>query len=371
MGARFAFDEVVYLRDAGVEVTTIIPASMPGMMADLYTKEGLPIVDQDPNFYPPRPGRSIANARALRKILRSLSPDIVHVHHVASCLFLRLATGRRPAFKRIFEVHGPLHLESPHTRLVDLRTRGPQDFYIATSESVRKRYLGLGIPENDMTLVYSGSHTSEYMRPRRGLLRAELGIDEATPLVGLVAWMYPPKAILGQRTGLKGHDLFIQAIPRVLERIPDARFIFVGGVLAGAARYVDHLNELAGRLGVTHVLTFLGGRDDVRDIQPDLDVAAHPSRSENPGGSVYTLLAGVPTTGSSVGGIPEIVRHRETGLIFPPDDAPALASAIIELLEDRTNALEMAARGQALAQEMFDISKTAPKVLDFYEHVLG
>jgi glycosyltransferase involved in cell wall biosynthesis len=371
VGARFAYDEAVWLAERDVDVTVFMPAGAPGHMAALYSEAGIPIVDLDPNLYPNRPDRSLANARSLRTALADVQPDLVHVHHVAPCLLLRLATGRRPDFVRLFEVHGPLHLESPHTRRVDLMTRGPRDYYIATSLATRAIYLANGVEEGRLGMAYSGLRTAAYVKEPTGRLRDALGIGPDVPLVGMVAWFYPPKRILGQRTGLKGHDLFIRAIPRILEHTPEARFVIVGGELSGSEGYARKLQEMARALRVDEVLTFLGPRADIPEVQPDLDVAVHPSRSENPGGAVYTLLSGVPTAGSRVGGIPEVVIDGETGYLFDRDDVDGLVSAVTRLLAEPERARSMAHAGRDLMREMFDISNTAPKVLDYYEQVTG
>jgi glycosyltransferase involved in cell wall biosynthesis len=329
------------------------------------------VTDADPNLYPANPAKTIANARRLRQELAALRPDLVHVHHLAPCLLLRLATGRRPAFPRIFEVHGPLHLESPHTRMADLATRGPRDYYIATSRATLRLYLEAGIAEHRIMQTYSGCETARYVTPRTGELRRLVGIGEDVPLVGMVAWMYRPKRYLGQRLGLKGHDLFIRAIPIVLREFPAARFVIIGAELDGRKRYEMELKGMAASLGLGEALTFLGPRADAAALQPDLDVAVHPSRSENPGGAIYTLLAGVPTAAAAVGGLPEIVRHEETGLLFERDDVEGLARSICALLRERGRAQEMALRGRALAREMFDLSSTVPDILRFYDEVLA
>lgn len=371
LGGVFVYEEVCRLVESGLDVTTVLPATARGNMAERYADRGLRVIDADPNLYPANPARTLSNARRLRRELDALRPDLVHVHHLAPCLLLRLATGRRPPFPRIFEVHGPLHLESAHTRSADLSTRGPRDYYIATSRATQRLYLEAGLPQDRIMQTYSGCDTSRYINPRTGELRRLLGLSDDVPLVGMVAWMYRPKRYLGQRLGLKGHDLFIRAIPQILREFPSARFVIVGAELDGRDAYEKRLKAMASSRGLDGVLTFLGPRADAAALQPDLDVAVHPSRSENPGGAIYTLLAGVPTAASTVGGLPEIVRHEETGLLFERDDVEGLARAVRELLRDRARAKEMAMRGRELAQEMFDLSSTVPDILRFYDEVLA
>lgn len=370
VGAQFAYDEVEFLVRSGVDVAVAMPASKPGHMAERYRSLGVRVADVDPQPHPRDPRATIEAARRLRATLSHERPDIVHIHHVAPCVFVRGVTGRKPPFRRVFEVHGPLHLESPHTRALDLWTRGPNDYYIATSRATERIYRRHGIGTGRIAMTYSGFHTGKYVQPRTGALREQLGVAAETPLVGMVAWMYPPKRYLGQRHGLKGHDIFIQAIPHVLREVPDARFVIIGGELGGGNRFEASLKTLAREAGVDRALTFFGPRSDVHLLQPDLDVAVHPSRSENPGGAVYTLLAGVPTAGSAVGGIPEVVVDGETGLLFPPDDPAAAADAVLRLLADRDTAVKMAAAGRTLVESLFSIERTAADVLRFYEQLM-
>jgi glycosyltransferase involved in cell wall biosynthesis len=78
-----------------------------------------------------------------------------------------------------------------------------------------------------------------------------------------------------------------------------------------------------------------------------------------------------PTVATSVGGMPEAVRHEETGLLVPPGDAPALAAAIERLLGDRADARRMARAGRALMLERFTLRRTGSDLADAYARVMG
>jgi glycosyltransferase involved in cell wall biosynthesis len=146
--------------------------------------------------------------------------------------------------------------------------------------------------------------------------------------------------------------------------------VFVGGSWTpGAVRYEARVRGYAKeRCG--NAARFLGHRSDVVDLYPDFDVAVHPSLSENVGGAVESLLMGVPTIATNVGGFPDLVKHEETGWLVPPRDPDALASAIERFLEDEERSRDLARRGQALAKEYFNVRRTAREIHTIYERVL-
>lgn len=138
----------------------------------------------------------------------------------------------------------------------------------------------------------------------------------------------------------KGHRTLLAAVPLVLERHPEARF-----AIAGDGELRDELEQLAKQHG-DHVV-MLGNRSDVPDLLASFDVFAYPSRFEGLClGVIEAQAAGVPVVATPVGGIRETVRDGETGLLVPPDDPPALADAIVSLLDDRAAAERMAARAR-------------------------
>nr|WP_168016689.1 glycosyltransferase family 4 protein [Halomonas salinarum] len=142
---------------------------------------------------------------------------------------------------------------------------------------------------------------------------------------------FPGKYLVGHVGALvdrhKGQRVLLEAARR-LERIkPDVQVLFFGqGEDAEALEA-----EAAGRTNVT----FMGFKDNIGDYLPGLDLFAFPSRNEGLGSVLLDVMdAGVPIVASRVGGIPDIVRDEETGLLVPPGDAEALADAIARLHDD-------------------------------------
>src|SRR5205823_9264493 len=126
----------------------------------------------------------------------------------------------------------------------------------------------------------------------------------------------------------KGHPTLLEAWPLVLQAVPDAYLLVVG---EGAQR--PALEEQARELRIAHRVVFTGRRDDVPAVTAALDVAVLPSYREAQGLTVLEAMAlRRPVVASAVGGIPEMIEDGLTGLLVPPRDPDALATAIVRLL---------------------------------------
>ncbi len=111
-----------------------------------------------------------------------------------------------------------------------------------------------------------------------------------------------------------------------------------------------------------------------RDLESDLPGAGlflYLTRSEGLGSAILiAMAAGVPVIASNVGGIPEIIRHRENGWLAENDPEP-IAAAIRELLADRPLAQKLAARGRQTVEERFSLDQMIHNTLDLYRQVLS
>ena len=115
---------------------------------------------------------------------------------------------------------------------------------------------------------------------------------------------------------------------------------------------------------------FLGNRSDVPYLYPDFDVAVHPSHSENVGGAVESLLGGIPTITTNVGGFPDLIEHETTGWLVQPRAPAELASAILKVLDQPVRAKEIAIAGREKTEYLFDVRRTAREVYDIYQTII-
>jgi glycosyltransferase involved in cell wall biosynthesis len=200
------------------------------------------------------------------------------------------------------------------------------------------------------------------------VLRAKLGIPAGARIVGNISYIYPPKYFLGARVGLKGHEELIDALSIVIAKNKDVYGVLVGNTLPGYPEsYEKALRRRAFKAGCGRILMpgYLSG-EAVRQSWPDFDCAVHVPHSENCGGVVEPLSAGVPVIAAAVGGLPEVVIDNITGRIVRDRSAEVLAQNIGQVLEDIEHWRELAARGRCLVERMFDVDRTAEEVLTIY-----
>lgn len=368
VGASWALRQIRELVRNGVEVHVALPpgGDMVGKYAALGATEHLVQTD-----FPIRaPWRFPSTARQLTALVRSITPDLIHSHFVGTTLTMRLALGRHHPTPRIFQVPGPLHLEHPFFRRAEIATAGPRDFWIGSCKWTCDCYRRAAIPERRVFLSYYGTDPDIYTPQARGKLRAELGIPADTRIVGMVAYMYAPKRYLGQRRGLKGHEDLIDAFKICLQRDPQLCCVIVGGAWAGATAYEQSIRDYA-RQQCGDRIRLLGTRHDVPELYADIDIAVHPSHSENVGGAVESCLLGVPTVATRVGGFPDLIQDGVTGWLVPPRDPEALANAILDGLKNREEAQRRALAGQRLTRQLFDVRRTGAEIRHIYGTILG
>ena len=240
-----------------------------------------------------------------------------------------------------------------------------------TRSSERAR---MGVPAARRRTIYYGADADRF-QPSRAVperARAELGIPPGAPLIGNVAYFYPPlvgplapRHLRGR--AIKGHEDLIAAAVLVLAERPDARFVFVGdGWGPEGKQYRRQLEEWTRELGLADKVAFVGHRGDVADLLGGLDVSVQCSLSESLGGTIESLLMERPTIATRVGGMPEAVIHEETGLTVPPRDPRALADAVLRLLRYPDEAREFGQQGRALMLERFTLARTVAEIDALY-----
>jgi glycosyltransferase involved in cell wall biosynthesis len=351
----------------GHDVAAIIP-SLDGNIAAALAKEGIPChaTRIDILSIPGTVGR-ITALLGLVRLLRRLKPDVVHSHILNAVFPARIAAWLADVPRRFSGNVGPLSIESVVLRPLELGTVFCDTKTIASSSYTLDLFRRYGVPEQQLELIFyavdQSGHDPALADP--GRVRRELGIAEGTPVIGMVAYFYPPSAsvaLMGERwagRALKGHDVLLRAARDVLASVPDAKFILVGrGWGPNGAQYEQELKELSRSLGVDHAVIFPGERTDVPDILAAFDISVHCSITDNLAGTVESLLMERPMVVSDIPGFADTILHEKTGLRVPVDDPSALAAGILRLLSDRPWATGLGQEGRRWMLERFTLKRS-------------
>jgi glycosyltransferase involved in cell wall biosynthesis len=176
-------------------------------------------------------------------------------------------------------------------------------------------------------------------------------------------------ALLGRISPWKGQDVLIRALPS----LPDAVALIAGAPWPGEERLERELRELAGRLGVAGRVRFLGFRDDLDLVLGAADVVAVVSRQPDPlpNAALEAAAAGCCVVASRHGGLPEIVRDGETGVLVAPDDPAALARALAALREDPARRERLGAAAAADVTARFSRERLLGATQGLYDALLA
>jgi len=358
-------------RRLGHDVSVIIP-SRDGSVARALEAEGIPYHVAPCDML----SRSSYVARtrvivALVRLLRRLRPDVIHSHIINSVVTARVAAWIADVPIRFGANAGPLTLESDLLRPMEAGTTRFDTRTIASCSYTLELFARFGIPASQCDLVFYGPDETRFdpANADGARVRRELGVGDDTPLVGIVAYFYAPSqspAVYGARfvgRGLKGHEVLLHAVPRILEQFPDAKFALVGrGWGADGMAYMQSLIALAKSLGVAGSVLFPGERTDVADTLAAFDVSVHPSLSDNLGGTIESLLMARPMVVSDIRGYGDTVLHEQTGLVVPAGGSEALADAVVRLLRDRELSRRLGENGRARMLERFTLQRSVAKL---------
>ena len=291
----------------------------------------------------------VSGAWRLRRVLRRQSPAVVHANGVKAALVAALATAgtRTP----VIWVKHDVSFDGPLANAVAAASAD----VVAVSEAITT-----GLSERARRKV----HVVPNGVPRVGVDsevgRATVdGLAGGRPVVALVGRVHPHKGQL---------DL-VDSAPAVLERVPGARFLLVGGDDPSQPDYAAAVRARVAELGVSDAVVFAGDRTDAIELMSGADVVAVPSHQESFGiAALEAMAVGTPVVATSVGGLPSVVG--DCGTLVEPGDHAALAAAIVAALDSDARE-RMGECGRRRVAERFRIETTVDAMRERYAAVAG
>ena len=312
-----------------------------------------------------RPGKDWRAGRKLVRLLRALSPQIVHTHSSKAGMLGRWAARRAGVPVVVHTVHGfPFHDHQPAVvrrlfiGLERAAARLTDRFVCVSRADVEKGRRYRVFDPSRATLIRSGIDIGacRAARGRGADLRAELGLPGAAPLVGMVACFKPQKDPVG----------FVRVAALVRHTVPDARFLMIGdGELRPAVEAARREEGLDGSL------LLAGWRRDIPAVMDACDVVVLTSLHEGlPRVIPEAMACARPVVATAVDGTPEAVSDGVTGYLVPPRDAGQAAGRIVQLLRDPAAAQRMGGAGARRVTE-FDIVAMVRRQEELYLDLLG
>jgi glycosyltransferase involved in cell wall biosynthesis len=371
VGGDWFHDQVVGLAGRGHHVRAVLPGEGP--LGDRLRASGI-----DVEIIPFSITRRLNELRRLTsaelrllRLVRAFQPDVIHAHLIRAVLACRLASVSHRRALRVTQAPGKFSLHDPRLQWLDRRTLFRDDVVIGSCRVIADQYRALGA--RSVAVSYYGCDVHRLDPLTSGAaFRGEFGLTSATPTVGMVAHMYSSRLHGFPDMGIKGHEVFLAASPLILRKVPSAHLFIVGDELAGDGEYRRGLEARATALGLAGNVHFTGHRTDIAAVLAGLDVVVNPSLEES---ACYTMVEALlmerGVVASNVGGLPDTVQHGETGLLTPPGDPAALATAVTKLLANPGQRQEMGHRGRERCLRQFDINATVTQLETLYRKALG
>ncbi len=332
------------LRARGHEIAFVVPDG--GRLAKALRREGLPLepldlADLKRTWW--RVGPAIAARRRLRRLLADAS--IVHCNSLWALTVLGGAAPRDTAV--VCAVHAFPIVRSPVKRHLGrallARARRRVDRFLVVSEALRQALIRQGYPAERLLLLPNGVDLRRFDPSRFPRRRDDPSSTGRELRVGMLGRLHPGK----------GQGVLVEACRVLAERRVAFSCRIIGAEFTTPLENLGFTRTLEARieaLGLADRVALCGFVSDVPATLAELDVIALPSSEETFGMALLEGMAmGLAPVASRVGGIPELVRHEQNGLLVPPGNVGALADALQRLAEnpELLAALQRAARKTA------------------------
>jgi glycogen(starch) synthase len=271
------------------------------------------------------------------ELKRAFKPDLIHINVTDPNVFFHLQTA---------EVY-------PAPMLVSLRVGLPKQSF-ASGSLLERTFSGAAwVTANSKALLAEACRLFPGVSSRSSVIYN--GLDFPNVSVEPLPLDRPRLVCAGRLVSDKGFDVALAAMASLIERFPTLQMSIVGD---GPARV--QLQQQAMDLGLDKAVTFVGWVDpgQIPTFMKSATIVIMPSRWEEAFGLVAleAALMARPVVASRVGGLPEVVANRETGLLVPKDDSRALAVAVAFLLNHPERAIAMGAAGRSRAQRVFSLA---------------
>jgi PEP-CTERM/exosortase A-associated glycosyltransferase len=292
--------------------------------------------------------------RRLSGLIRDHRPDLLHAHSPCLNGIAAIQAGRHFRIPVVYEMraswedaavdHGTTtqgSLRYKLSRSLETWTLRRADAVTTICEGLRRDIAGRGIAEDRITVIPNAVDPQGFqlLGPSDPAIRARLGLESTDFVLGFIGSFY----------AYEGLDTLLDAMPSILEAVPGARVLLVGGGYEEA-----RLREQAGRLGIGQRVIFAGrvSHEEVARYYSAVDLLVYPRKrirlteTVTPLKPLEAMAQGRLLMASDVGGHRELVSDGVNGYLFPPDQPAALAAAVARICADRHRWSNIVAAGR-------------------------
>ncbi len=317
-------------------------------------------------------------ATAIGKVCDEWRPDVIHAHSPALCgqAAARVAKARSIPF--VYEIRAFWEdaavgngtgregsVKYQLTRALENSVVAAADAVVTICEGLRADLIARGVASERITISPNGVDLTLFGKPapREAALAAKLGLGDG-PVIGFIGSFYD----------YEGLDDLIAAMPALIARQPDARLLLVGGGPREAA-----LKAQAEASPAAPAIRFVGRvpHSEVERYYALTDVLAYPRKASRltdlvtPLKPLEAMAQGKLVAASSVGGHRELITDGLTGTLFAPDDPQACATALADLLDDRSAWDERRSLARAHVAAKHDWARNVERYQAVYQRLLG
>lgn len=231
--------------------------------------------------------------------------------------------------------------------------------FVCISEYVRSLAREYQLPEEKLQKILCATNV-EVDREYPSTLREELSLAQDIPVVGSTGVWRPNK----------GFTYYLSACEMVRAKNPTVHFLLGGKAYSPDFSFSISIWVRGQFLRMLHALDFTGFQQDVGRFLSAVDIFVLPSDCEPFGLIVIEAMArGIPVVATNAGGVPELIKHGETGLLVPPQNPDAIAAAVNFLLADPMRRMQIGESGRLAVRKMFDKKRMLNEYEALYERV--
>lgn len=238
---------------------------------------------------------------------------------------------------------------------------------VANSSAARGILEREGVPGSSIAVIPNGIDAAAFADNRLNTLQRGANLPAEAPKAPTGLPAGAPKArrrviTVANLRPEKSHETVIAAAAQLAADFPDVQFQIVGD---GPRR--AELEALVRERNLERTVVFLGHREDVADLLNAADAFVLPSRSEAfPNGAIEAMAAGLPVVASAVGGLLDLIEPDRTGLLVPPENADALATALRRLFTEPELATRLGESGQTQVRQRYSFERMVASFEELY-----